>query len=176
MGGSGKSITGVRGIMGYIENSRPAWAIEDPILKILSKVVRMWNPELRRLKMNCPEFKASLCYVVSFRLVEWDPVSKTKNKQTKNLDTYTNTHPHGFSWTLIWWPGEIKTIKDKDPCCSNYMEYCNCRVCFSNCTLASGVFDSVVKVYLLAVWSLAFLLDSPSRTLTLKIKVVGWGS
>lgn len=25
------------------------------------------------------------------------------------------------------------------------MEYCNCHVCFSNCTFTSGIFDSVVK-------------------------------
>lgn len=54
MEGSGKSITGVRGIMGYIENSRPARAIEDTILKLLSKVVHMWNPRTHKAEDELP--------------------------------------------------------------------------------------------------------------------------
>lgn len=52
--------------MGYIENSRPAWAIEDPILKILSKAVHVWNPRTQKAEDELPWIQGQLVLCSEF--------------------------------------------------------------------------------------------------------------
>lgn len=176
MGGRGKSITGIRGIMGYIENSRPVWAIEDPILKILSKVVHVWNLRTQKAEDELPWIQGQLVLCSEFSPSRVRPWLKNQNKANKKP---RHIYEHTPSWLLL--DTDLMVRRNQTHRRQRSMLFQLHGVLQLSCLLLQLQLCFRSLWFCCESWLTSCLVSGifawpPSRTLTLKVKVVGWGS